>query len=163
MTEGAVRTRQLIGAILLLGAAGCGQGSGTAALAGPAAGGAPSTLGADTVSAVVGTPFDLRVGQFANIGAAATIIQLVDVRQDNRCPVGAQCPTAGNAQIALNLRGSDGATSQVVLNLTGDAQFPSSTAIGGHTLRFQGLNPAPQVNVSIQRSQYVATFTATRP
>ena len=140
----------------------CGQGSGAAAVSGPAAGGSPN-LQPDTVTAVVGSTFNLRLGQTARFNSQGPLVTFTDVREDSRCPVGTQCATAGNAQIALNTRTPEGATGQTVLNLTATQQFPSTVSIAGIELRFQGLAPSPQANRTIPRDQYVATFVSSRP
>ena len=150
----------VLGSLLFLTTA-CGTRSGAGAISGTAGGG--TTVGLDTVSAVVGTSFDLKLGQSARIGSTGVTVTLSELREDSRCPVGTQCVSAGNAQIAVNTRTTNGGTGQAVLNLTANTQFPSTATLNGITLRFQALTPSPQANTTIARSTYVATFTATAP
>lgn len=140
-------------------AASCGQGSGAAAVSGTTT--TRTTIVLDTVRAVIGSPFNLRIGQSAKLGTTGVLFALRELREDSRCPVGAQCVSAGNAQIVVETRSAAGATGQAILNLTANSQFPSATTVDGLDIRFQSLTPVPQAGTTIARDSYVATFLAT--
>ena len=156
-----MRSAIVLGSLLLL-LCGCGTRSGAGAISGTSGGGS-APVGLDTVSAVVGTSFDLKIGQSARIGSTGVTVTLAELREDSRCPVGVQCVSAGNAQIAVTTRTTAGSTGQAVLNLTANIQFSSTATFNGITLRFQALTPSPQANRTIARTSYVASFTATSP
>lgn len=153
----------ILAAAALAALSSCGQGSGAAALSGPAAGGPIVTARLDTLSAVVGTPFNLRIGQSARVVDASLIVSFRELREDSRCPIGAQCAAAGNAQIVVGTVATDGTAIQSTLNLTGNNQFPSRITAGGFDVSFQALTPSPTVNATIGRDQYVAAFVVTSP
>jgi hypothetical protein len=142
-------------------AAACGTGSGAAAISGT--GPVVTSPVSDTLQVAAGSTIDLRPGQTARVQGTVVALRFIEVRQDSRCPVGAQCVTAGVAQIAVETRNGQSSSGQVILNLTADNQFPSSVTVGGYQVRFAALSPQPQVNgPAIAPSAYTATFSITR-
>lgn len=152
----------VIPAVLAMLAGACGQGSGLSAVSGPAPAGT-TAVQLDTVNATLGSSFNLRIGQAARVASAGLVVTFRELLEDSRCPIGAQCIQAGNAQIVVSARAADGGTNQATLNLTANAQFPSRATFGGLDVSFQALTPVPRVDTTIARDQYAATLVVTRP
>jgi hypothetical protein len=147
-------------AAVAFGAACGGTGSGASGVIGVGGG---TAVPLDTVNGSLGSSLSVRIGQVARIQGAGVGFRFVEVREDSRCPVGAQCIQAGNAQVSIETRTASGAVSQAILNLTANTQFQSVTTVDGIEIRFESLTPVPAVNTTISRSSYVASFRVTRP
>src|SRR5690242_12698646 len=68
------------------------------------------------LSVTMGQQFPLHVGQSASVAGVSSVITLRAVRNDSRCPSGAQCVQAGNAEVVLDVAQGGGAPSSVTLN-----------------------------------------------
>lgn len=83
-------------------------------------------------------------------------ITLVDVPDDSRCPVDAQCVWAGNARVQLVLKLAQGNPTQVELNTHDSMQ--RSVEFEGYTITLADLHPYPVLNSTIDPRDYVATL-----
>lgn len=113
-----------------------------------------------TAAAVLGEPFELRVGQtatFLSDPSEALSLRFVSVVSDSRCPSQVFCVWAGDAEIEVELeRGTERAT--VHLHTSGFEPWPSEVAALGHRIVLERLDPYPELPEPIPQQTYVATL-----
>jgi hypothetical protein len=104
--------------------------------------------------AVVGEPFDLKVGATATL-ADGLRIKFDRVTADSRCPSDVQCVRAGEAIIAVSLATSNGGpeTREMRTDATG-----SRISYADHTIQLMALAPPPRSTQQIDPRDYVAAF-----
>ena len=73
----------------------------------------------------LGQPFLIRVGETVGIAGEDLVVTYSQLLSDNRCPLGVQCITAGNARITV-VAGTDSSAS-VILTLNTDDRPRSAT------------------------------------
>lgn len=140
---------------------------------GPAAGGTPTSgTSTDTTQVAVGNQVSLNIGGAFSVIGRSVAIRFRTVSQDSRCPLGVQCVQAGDAQILVDVRDPNGVVTQQTLSLSGNSTgtgtggttaLPNGISMNGVTVTFTALTPVPQNGVTINASQYVATFRVTSP
>lgn len=106
---------------------------------------------ADRVVAA-GEPFELALGQTAEIRGLGERIRFVSVEEDSRCPEGVQCIVAGKARILLEVSGG-GEPATVELGTAGGT---ADAVQDGQTIRLLELMPHPSSKRSIQPADYRA-------
>lgn len=118
---------------------------------------------AGKISAVLGRPFQLRVGQTALVETDALEVRLVDVPEDSRCPPTVVCIQAGQARILVALSKDGAALGQLELELGAARQGAERAALGGYTVTLVAVGPFPAVVAPGQsRPDYVATIAVSR-
>lgn len=86
-------------------------------------------------------------------------IKLDSVLNDSRCPNGAQCVWAGNAEVRFIY--SDGTqNSAFILNTL--PNFRTDTLVNGYRIKLVRLNPYPQLGTAIKQSEYNAEVKITK-
>jgi len=103
--------------------------------------------------AVVGTPFQLKVGETATIPENAKL-RFDTVKSDSRCPIDAICVSAGDATIAVTLMRTTGNESRDVHTMPAQSQFSYST----YTIKLTELQPYPRSDQKPKPEDYAATF-----
>lgn len=103
--------------------------------------------------AVVGTPFELKLGAMATLPDGARL-RFDNVRSDSRCPIDAICVTAGDATIALTLLRGSGNEARELHSIPAQSQFSYSK----YLVRLTELQPYPRSNQQTRPEDYVATF-----
>jgi hypothetical protein len=101
-----------------------------------------------------GEQFRLRYGQTAVLQGSGLILRFTNVRADSRCPVGAMCVWAGNAEIVLQVSRSD-----YSLNTTLE---PKEVAHLNYTIALLGVDPHRRLNEEIRLEDYIATLLVTQ-
>ncbi len=115
------------------------------------------------VSAVLGEPFQLRVGQTARVETDALDVLLVDVPEDSRCPPTVVCIQAGQARVLVALSKDGAALGQRELVLGAASQGAESATFGGYTVTLVAVGPFPAVGApGDPRPDYVVTLTVSR-
>lgn len=109
---------------------------------------------AAAVSAQLGQPFELRIGQQATIAGEGLTVSFQAVPEDSRCPTGVQCVWAGNARVQIVLS-KDGKAAGMELNTNLD---PRTGTYLNYEIELVALNPYPTSKGPIAQSQYRATF-----
>jgi hypothetical protein len=109
-------------------------------------------------------PFDLRVGQTAELDAATPggpfRVTFLGVTDDGRCGEDVVCVWEGDARVALRLElGS--ANADTAAHTSG--RFTPPPVLGGHQVVVDGLVPANRAGRTIQQDEYVATLRVSRP
>ena len=102
--------------------------------------------------AVLNQEVELTPGQALRIAGTDRTVTFVDVPQDSRCPVGATCIWAGNAEVRLRLR----AGSLDTLFSVNTGQEPKSATAGRLRFELRGLMPVPHVNLPVDGKLYRA-------
>ena len=103
--------------------------------------------------AVLGTPFDLKVGATAALPDGLRI-KFDRVTADSRCPSDVQCVRAGEATIAVSLASNgDLETREMRTDATG-----SQVTYRGHAIELTALAPYPRSTQQIDPRDYIATF-----
>ena len=110
--------------------------------------------------AVLGSPFQVRVGTGKTVQGQDLTVHFDVVVSDSRCPSNVTCVWAGDAEVQVTISKPGFAPLTTVLhtNLT-----PQSVAYNGYTVTLNDLAPYPVSTSPINPSSYVATFTVTQP
>lgn len=87
--------------------------------------------------------FELSPGETVLVAGTGARVTFVNVPADTRCPTTAICVTAGNAEVAVRIRGQLDADTTIVLNTTLD---PKATDVNGLHVALEGLEPYPDVS-----------------
>jgi hypothetical protein len=118
---------------------------------------------AGNVSAVLGRPFQLRVGQTALVETDTLEVRLLDVPEDSRCPPAVVCIQAGQARVLVALSKAGAALGQLDLVLGAARRGAESATLGGYTITLVAVGPFPAVVApGRSRPDYVATLTVGR-
>ena len=112
----------------------------------------------------LGSPFTITPGTVARVDGTGLEVTFVGVESDNRCPVGVDCITAGEAIVSLIARAENGDAEALRLHLPGGGTpgRAASAEVGGYHVYISGLDPAPRAGERPDSSAYVATLQVTR-
>lgn len=116
----------------------------------------------DDLSTSLGEEFSLRVGQQTAIRGEDLSIEFKSVSNDSRCPTDAQCISAGNAEVNLELTKTGNSPSMVQLNTAGTTGFPDRANYLNYTIRITELRPYRQVDSTIAQADYTGKFIVTK-
>jgi hypothetical protein len=108
----------------------------------------------------LGQKFVLALGQSQNIAGEDLSFKFIDVTEDSRCPLGAQCIQAGQAVCRLEAT-LNGQTSPLDLINIGPPEGMTSAEMGLYKIDFQ-LTPYPEVGQQIAKSDYRLAMTVTK-
>ncbi|HWQ18798.1 MAG TPA: cupredoxin family copper-binding protein [Methanotrichaceae archaeon] len=113
---------------------------------------------ADPVSAKLGLPFQIRVGQTASIENEGIEVKFINVTGDSRCPSDVACIWAGQATVLVDVikEGRD----MGIFNLTSTTSSGGLAAksFDGYSVRLDKIEPYPKSSQKIELSDYVATL-----
>ena len=109
--------------------------------------------------AQLGHEFKLKVGEQVVIKEAGLTISFSAVAEDSRCPKGVDCIWAGNGRIVVKVSKGYRKAATVELN-TGVA--PKEQRFQDYDIKLVNLDPYPQKNVNVKRSDYTATLIVSR-
>ncbi len=104
----------------------------------------------------LGQEFSLAIGQSVTIPSEKMTIEFIAVTADSRCPSGAQCIWAGEAECTINI--SLNKNEQTVTLIQPGGGSSVSTKIEGYSLSFI-LNPYPQLGQQIENRDYRLVLT----
>ncbi len=110
----------------------------------------------------LGYPFSMHIGDEVMVrdteDASGRIffVRFLEVAEDSRCALDAQCVWAGRAVVHVGLRINEG--EEVVHPLSTERNEPVLFDAHG-TIRLISLQPAPLSSYEIDASEYVATFS----
>jgi hypothetical protein len=108
------------------------------------------------IQAKLGQEFSLAIGQNAEIPSEKMQIKFLAVTGDSRCPSGAQCIWAGEANCSMTIT-LDNREKTVTLTQPGGSS-PALTSFEGYSLSFN-LTPYPQIGKSIEDEDYQLFLT----
>ena len=111
------------------------------------------------VTAGIGEPFTLGVGQSAQIAAEGMAVKFNEVIDDSRCPQGVTCIWAGQAssRVTITYQGKD---YPMVLTLLGSTD-QTKESFAQYTLIY-GLSPYPVQGQRISPKDYRLNLTVTK-
>lgn len=104
------------------------------------------------------TPFQLKIGQSAQINSEGLTIDFLEVTEDSRCPEDVQCIVAGQVSTLVSI--SKNGTVEGDYNLTIGSREEDAVAItpGGLTIQLEAVAPYPNTTQPIEPADYIATF-----
>ena len=106
------------------------------------------------------TPVALRIGQkLASPSLVSGLaIDFVQVVEDSRCPIGAECPTPGTVTVRINTSAGVTDTGETTLVLEAGQTEPTVKKLGRFSAVFISLEPLPVEGETVDPEDYVATF-----
>lgn len=106
------------------------------------------------------TPVALRIGQkLASPSLVSGLaIDFVEVVEDSRCPIGAECPTPGTVTVRINTAAGVTDTGETTLVLEAGQTEPTVKKLGKFSAVFISLEPLPTEGETVDPDDYVATF-----
>lgn len=106
------------------------------------------------------TPVALRIGQkLASPSLVSGLaIDFVEVVEDSRCPVGAECPNPGTATVRVKTTSGVLDTGETTLVLGAEQTEPTIKKLGKFSAVFVSLEPVPVEGETIDPDDYVATL-----
>lgn len=107
----------------------------------------------------LGREFTLKVGEQVVIKEAGLKISLAEVAEDSRCPKGVDCIWAGNGRVVVHVSKNGKKAASLELN-TGVE--PKQHRFLNYDIKLVSLNPYPQKDVKLNRSDYAATFIVSK-
>lgn len=111
-----------------------------------------------TISVFAGQTMTMRIGQTKKtIGNVQ--VKLVEVVEDSRCPIGAECIWAGRAVLRVEVKGKNGRVQTAELEVGNAA---SVVTIDGIKINILSLTPHPNVDKQLSVKDYVAKITVQR-
>ncbi len=96
----------------------------------------------------------LAVSQRVTIEDTGLTLAFRAVKEDSRCPRGAQCIQAGQATVAIDVSKPDGASQSLTLTLP----RPATASCSGYAISLVALEPYPAVGHPVSEQAYVATL-----
>ncbi|MFL5579772.1 MAG: hypothetical protein ACJ8AO_05310 [Gemmatimonadaceae bacterium] len=114
------------------------------------------------IHAVIDEPFQLRVGQRAELATDVAgrpfRVTFIEVTGDSRCPDDVRCVWEGDARVALRLE-LDSEAADTAAHTSG--RFTPPPELAGHRVVVEALDPATHSGRTIPQSDYVATLRIT--
>ena len=107
------------------------------------------------------SPFPLRVNQIAVIESENLQLQLLEVKNDSRCPSGVQCVWSGLVEIVIKVTRDERYAQLILIAQPGDANSASQT-FDGYLIKLIEVTPYPQKNQTIEIEDYSATLVVSR-
>jgi hypothetical protein len=117
----------------------------------------PSRAAGDRVP--LGAPFDIRIGGTALVSSDDLRIWFESVKNDSRCPRGAQCITEGDATLVISAGLPFRERERLELHVVG-AQ--NRVAYDDFDIRVERLAPQPEQGTGVPPDEYTATLTVTK-
>jgi len=103
--------------------------------------------------------FPLAVGATVTVAGADLVLRFVQVQEDSRCPLDAQCVAAGDATVRLAAREDGGRELPMDLHVYGEAR---EVRFGIYWIRLQDLAPLPRAGQPVPPRDYVVTLRVRR-
>ena len=119
---------------------------------------APPLTGAASAAMTVkmGEPFQLAVGQSAQLASGQFSLTFATVAEDSRCPRGVDCVWAGQVVVVLDVTQNGQASSPIKLTLGGAGRTANaaSAQASGQTVQLMAVDPYPQAGKNIAPADY---------
>jgi hypothetical protein len=133
--------------VSVLGAAGCA-----------AQGGPPSNAKVE-----LDKPFQMRIGQTAEVGSEKIVITFKGVTEESRCPSDVQCAWAGRVTAALEVSVAGGGPGGITLALDPGAEDKARAPAAAYQIELREVDPYPISVIPIKAGDYVATIMVSKP
>lgn len=141
--------------LLSLSAAACGSRSNGAT------GTSPADVQLASAAARVGEPFQLKLGQSADVAGTGLRLTFRRVAADSRCPINAMCVWAGDAEIAVAVERNGAAGGTVELHTNPPHNTGGLREVdydGRHVIRLEDVTPVPIAGQEEWKKSYAATL-----
>lgn len=109
----------------------------------------------DPTGPAVGESFTLAPGNQVTLEVVNTRVRFLDVAEDSRCPLRAQCVWAGDGAVVLELASRPGGALEETLHTNAD---PKSVFLDRYELTLLKLEPYPEVPGEIRPEDYRVTL-----
>lgn len=113
----------------------------------------------DVTGPEVGESFTLAVGERVMLPATGAHVQFLEVTEDSRCPLRAQCVWAGDGVALFELAARRGEAVELTLHTN---EGPKAVDLGRYEISFIELSPYPEVPDSIDPADYQATLVLSK-
>lgn len=110
------------------------------------------------ISVFAGQTMTMRIGQTKKTTGNVQV-KLVEVVEDSRCPIGAECIWAGRAVLRVEVKGKNGKVQTAELEVGNAA---SAVTIDGIKISILSLTPHPNVDKQLSVKDYLAKITVQR-
>ena len=117
--------------------------------------GVPGTSGID---AELDTPFQLKIGQSAQIVSEGLTIDFLEVTEDSRCPGDVECIVAGKVSTLISITENDAVRGDYNLTFGNGEDSSAVTTPDGFTVQLKAVAPYPNTSQPIDRADYKAIF-----
>ncbi len=107
-----------------------------------------------------GASFKLGLGETAVVRETCLTVRFDAVPEDSRCPLDVECPSAGNARVALTLLPAGGEPSGLELNTLLE---PRAGTAAGHAVALLDLTPMPEAGRPIPPDEVRAKLRVDAP
>lgn len=107
-----------------------------------------------SVTPELGEEIEAEFGKEIKIFGEGITIEFADLIEDSRCPDGAVCVWAGNAQVAILVNNEE-----VKLNTYLE---PKEMAVSKYKVALISVSPHPKADVKIPENKYTATIVVTK-
>lgn len=115
--------------------------------------------GEGQASASLGDKFGLKIGETANVASENLTLKFEKVLNDSRCPDGAMCIWAGQAQALVTIE-LNGKKEQITLTQMGSSDSTIQN-YAQYKISFN-VTPYPKLNQTISNSDYRLNLTITK-
>lgn len=104
------------------------------------------------------TPFQLRIGQSAQLDSEGITLDFLEVTEDSRCPEDVQCIVAGQVStlVSISINGTVRGDYNLTIGLREDDAV--ANAPSGFTIQLIAVAPYPTTSQPIEPADYIATF-----
>lgn len=109
----------------------------------------------------LGEPFNLKVNQTAYISSANIVIKLLNVKEDSRCPIGAECIWQGQVILYLSLINNTDIRNFDITSGSGGKELVSKIA-DGYEIKVIKVEPYPIRGKEISPQDYDVTMEVYR-
>ena len=110
------------------------------------------------INAELDTPFQLKIGQSAQIASEALSIDFLEVTEDSRCPEDVECIVAGKVSTLISISANDAVRGDYNLTIGRSEDDSTVTTPNGFTLHLEAVAPHPTTSQPIDRADYIATL-----
>jgi hypothetical protein len=111
------------------------------------------------ISATFNLPFQLQIGQTANVAEGALSVRWTQMVEDSRCPTMVTCAWNGQARLALTVQPAGEAAQEIELTSNPDVG-PETVDVGIYAVRLLSVTPYPQQpEQPIQPEEYSARLS----
>ncbi|MFA5995196.1 MAG: hypothetical protein WCW27_02430 [Patescibacteria group bacterium] len=107
------------------------------------------------ISANFGGAFTVQVNQTALVGGEVAVT-VKQISNDSRCPIGAQCITAGTVSVVIAVAQS---SEYVTIVGSGSGEGATPVTIGNYTITLGEVTPMPKTGTTIAPEDYTVTLT----
>ena len=111
--------------------------------------------GDDPTGPAVGESFTLAPGESVTLQLDGSHVRFLQVAEDSRCPLQAQCVWAGDGEVVIEIAPPDGDSAEHTLH-TNEGQ--KAVALGRYELTLLELSPYPEVPDATPPEDYRATL-----